>query len=73
MSEQSNAKIVHEQLLAALATLRKAEGQAVTLFAKVLKRKLYCGLGYASIHLYAEEALGFSRSKPMSSFALPKR
>ncbi|MBC8366286.1 HNH endonuclease, partial [bacterium] len=36
---------------------------AVTLFADVLARKLYRGLGYASIHLYAEEALGFSRSK----------
>ncbi|MBC8367262.1 hypothetical protein H8E52_07625, partial [bacterium] len=43
--------------------MRKAESAAVTLFAEILRGKLYRGLGYASIHLYAEEALGFSRSK----------
>jgi hypothetical protein len=63
MSDLINAKAVHEQLLATLAALRKAEGEAVALFADVLKRKLYRGLGYASIHLYAEQALGFSRTK----------
>lgn len=63
MSLQLDAKTVHERLLAALATLRKAESEAVILFAEVLKLKLYRSLGYASIHLYAEEALGFSRSK----------
>ncbi|MBC8367351.1 hypothetical protein H8E52_08075, partial [bacterium] len=63
MSDQSNAKVVHERLLAALAAMRKAESQAVTLFAAVLKGKLYRELGYANIHLYAEDALGFSRSK----------
>ena len=63
MSDQSNAKVVHERLLVALDAMRKAESQAVTLFADVLKGKLYRGLGFASIHLYAEEALGFSRSK----------
>jgi hypothetical protein len=63
MSDQSNAKTIHERLLAALTAMRKAEGQAVTLFAEIMKRKLYRGLGYASIHLYAEEGLGFSRSK----------
>ena len=63
MSDQSIAQSIHERLLAALDAMRKAESQAVTLFAEVLKGKLYRGLGYASIHLYAEEALGFSRSK----------
>ncbi len=63
MSEQFDANAIHERLLAALTAMRKAEGQAVTLFAEVMKGKLYRGLGYASIHLYAEEALGFSRSK----------
>ncbi len=63
MSEQFEAKNIHERLLVALVAMRKAEGLAVTLFAEVMKRKLYRGLGYASIHLYAEEALGFSRSK----------
>jgi hypothetical protein len=63
MSEQLSAVTIHEQLLAALTAMREAEGQAVTLFADVMKRKLYRGLGFASIHLYAEEALGFSRTK----------
>ena len=63
MSDQSIAQSIHERLLAALDAMRKAESQAVTLFAEVLKGKLYRGLGFASIHLYAEEALGFSRSK----------
>ena len=59
----SNAESIHERLLAALVAMRKAESAAVTLFAEVLKGKLYRELGYASIHLYAEAALGFSRSK----------
>ncbi|MBC8368257.1 HNH endonuclease [bacterium] len=63
MSEQSDAKVVHERLLKALDAMRKAESMAVTLFAEVMKGKLYRALGYASVHLYAEEALGFSRSK----------
>jgi hypothetical protein len=63
MSDQFDAKAIHERLLAALTAMRKAEGQAVTLFAEVIKGKLYRRLGYASIHLYAEEGLGFSRSK----------
>ena len=56
----SNADSIHERLLVALAAMRKTESQAVTLFAEVLKGKLYRGLGFASLHLYAEEALGFS-------------
>ena len=63
MSLQLDAKTVHERLLAALAAMRKAESQAVTLFAEVMKQGLYRSLGYASIHLYAEQALSFSRSK----------
>ncbi len=63
MSEQFDAKSIHARLLAAVAAMRMAESQAVTLFSEVMKRKLYRGLGYASIHLYAEEALGFSRTK----------
>jgi 5-methylcytosine-specific restriction endonuclease McrA len=63
MSDQSKAKTIHERLLEAVTAMRKAEGEAVTLFAEVINGKLYRGLGYASLHLYAEEALGFSRSK----------
>ncbi len=63
MPSQLDAKALHTHLCTALAALRKAEGNAVALFAEVLRRRLYRDLGYASIHLYAHEALGFSRSK----------
>ncbi len=63
MPSQLDAKTLHTHLCTALAALRKAEGNAVAFFAEVLRRRLYRDLGYASIHLYAHEALGFSRSK----------
>ena len=63
MPDQLDARTAHEQLRAALIALRKAERNAVTLFAEIHRRKLYRELGYSSIQLYASEALGFSRSK----------
>ncbi len=53
----------HEQLLCALAELRRAERGALLCFAEIQERKLYRELDYSSIQLYAQEALGFSRSK----------
>ncbi len=63
MSNQLDAKTVHGRLCSALVVLRQAEGNAVALFAEVLRRRLFRALGFASIHIYAQEALGFSRSK----------
>jgi len=57
------AREAHEQLLCALAELRRAERGALLCFAEIQERKLYRELGYSSIQLYAQEALGFSRSK----------
>ncbi len=57
------ARHIHESLLEALSALRRAEQNAVLLFAELLKHRLYRDLGYATIHLYASEALGFSRRK----------
>ena len=63
MSKQLDAHSAHDRLRKALSTLREAECNAVTLFAEIMERRLFRELGYANIHLYATEALGFSRSK----------
>ena len=54
---------VHEHLREAVGEMRLAERNAVFWFSEVLRRKLFRELGYASIHAYGSEALGFSRSK----------
>jgi 5-methylcytosine-specific restriction endonuclease McrA len=58
-----SAREVHDRLRAALAELQQAERNAVLLFSEIVRRKLYRDLGYASIHQYAELALGFKKSK----------
>ncbi len=63
MSNHLDARTAHGRLRQALVALREAECNAVTLFAEILKRRLFRELGFATIHLYATEALGFSRSK----------
>lgn len=47
----------------ALEALQRADQCAVLWFAEIANRKLYRELGYSSIHQYASEALGFSRSR----------
>lgn len=54
---------VHTRLEAALRELKRAERNAVLLFAEILRRKLYRDLGYATIQLYAAGALGFTPAK----------
>jgi hypothetical protein len=58
-----NAAEVHAFLQEALAVLRCAEKNAVLWFAEIRQRQLYRRLGYSSLHQYAGEALGFSKSK----------
>jgi hypothetical protein len=57
------AREVHDRLRSALADLQRAERNAVLWFSEIARRKLYRDLGYASIHQYAELALGFKKSK----------
>lgn len=54
---------VHAALEIALKDLQQAEHNAVLWFSEIARRRLYRELGYATIHLYAEKSLGFSRSK----------
>jgi len=54
---------VHAMLQKSLIELQRAEKCAVLWFAEIAARKLFLELGYASVHQYAAEALGFSRNK----------
>jgi hypothetical protein len=54
---------VHDCLRRSVADMRTAERNAVLWFAEVLNRKLYRDLGFATIHHYAADALGFSKAK----------
>ncbi len=58
-----SAHELHARLETALRELKRAERNAVLLFAEILRRRLYRDLGYATIQLYAAEALGFSPAK----------
>jgi len=54
---------VDRELRSALAMLEAAQQAALLWFHEVLTRKLYLELGYASMELYAAEALGFSPNR----------
>jgi hypothetical protein len=62
MSDRTAPRL-HADLLIALKELRQAEKNAMLLFAEILRRKLYRELGFSNIHLYSNDALGFSRTK----------
>jgi hypothetical protein len=53
----------HAHLKTALSTLEAAQQNAILWFGEIVQRKLYRQLGYADIHLYARQELGWSRSK----------
>ena len=54
---------VDEALRQALAVRDRAQECAVLWFAEVQRRGLFRELGYASLHLYATQALGFSENR----------
>lgn len=57
------AAAVHDHLQASLQQMLSAEQAAVLWFADILERRLYRDLGFGTMILYAQNALGFSRSK----------
>ncbi len=68
MSERlQRAERLHAALTAELAELRRAERGALLHFASIHRDRLYRELGYASIHAYGREGLGFSERK-LSAF-----
>ncbi len=58
-----SAAEVHANLLSSAKALRLAEQNTVLWFSEVMERRLYHELGHASVLLYAQHTLGFSRSK----------
>ncbi len=57
------AATVHEALRGAIDEHDRSEQNVVLWFGEMVRRKLYLRLGYATIHHYAGEALGFSRNR----------
>ena len=53
----------HARLRDSLQALQHAEKNAVLWFDEIRRRRLYRQLGYSSIHAYAAERLGFSKSR----------
>jgi hypothetical protein len=57
------ARKVDSRLKQALTELQRAEKGAVLWFAEILNRKLYCDLGYSSMHQYAAVELKFGKAR----------
>jgi 5-methylcytosine-specific restriction endonuclease McrA len=58
-----SAYAAHSALKTAVQTMDSAQQNAVLWFGEILSRKLYQDLGYSSINQYAQQALGFSRTR----------
>ena len=66
-NRRQHAERLHAALTAQLAELRRAEQGALLHFATIQREQLFLELGYASIHAYGREGLGFSERK-LSAF-----
>jgi len=62
VSNQTAAK-AHSSLRRSLQAMETARQCAVLWFAEVMRRRLFEELGYSSINQYAQEGLGFSRTR----------
>ena len=58
-----SAQVAHASLRRSLVVAEQAQHCAILWFGEILRRKLFQELGYSSMNRYAEQALGFSRSK----------
>ena len=67
------AHAVNAALQQAVRTMDRAHHCAVLWFAEVLDRSLYRELGYASIHLYAQQELGFSKTRTGDFLRMARR
>jgi hypothetical protein len=66
-TRSARARRFHRVLTTELEDLQRLERSAQASFASILREKLYKELGYASIHAYGRDALGFSERK-LSAF-----
>lgn len=67
------ASAVNAALKQAVRTMDRARHCAVLWFADVMNRNLYRDLGYSSIHLYAQQELGFSRTRTGDFLRMARR
>jgi len=58
-----SAREADRSLRTSLAAMTEAKQCAVLWFADIMRRRLYCALGYSSINQYAMKGLGFSKSR----------
>ncbi len=68
-----SAAQVDRELKRAVQNWRSAEQCVVLWFAELHRRQLYKKLGFGTIHLYAAEALGFSRARSYQLLKLAER
>jgi hypothetical protein len=57
------AEFAHSSLKAAVGAMESAKQNAVLWFGEILERRLYREFGYSSMNQYAEQELGFSRTR----------
>ena len=67
------ANVAHCALLDSVKTMDKAKQNAVLWFGEILQRRLYLELGYSSINQYAQQALGFSKTRTGDFLQMCKR
>lgn len=67
------AQAAHAALLAAVKTMDQAQQNAVLWFGDILQRRLYLELGYSSINQYAQQGLGWSKTRTGDFLQLCRR
>lgn len=68
-----SARVAHSSLQTAISTMEKAQNCAVLWFAEIMRRKLYRDLNYSSINQYAQQGLGWSRTRTTDFIQLSQK
>ena len=58
-----SARVAHSSLKAAVRAMESAQNCAVLWFSEIMQRGLYRDLGFSSINQYAQQELGWSRTR----------
>ena len=68
-----SARAAHRAIKSTLETMDRSHGCAVLWFADIKSRRLFRKLGYSSMNLYAQQALGFSETRASDFSSLADR
>ena len=68
-----SARVAHSSLKAAISALEKAQNCAVLWFSEIMQRGLFRDLGYCSINQYAQQELGWSRTRTTDFIQLAQK